>query len=285
MAKKTVKKQSAKQQAINKAYAKERKRIQSFLNRASKRGYQFQEGILPAIPKRKTEASIRKLKRLTKNVLYEKANYGGTASYGEIVSGKEGLKLESQLRAKRAAETRKEKKEAEKRFWTSTDGTKTPVTDEPVLAYAEAFNDLVDQLKEIISSMDVYYYTSVTGKRVRRSPNVAEIANSALNDILAALDEVVADIGYGILKTLPKELQQSFNATEVGKNKVGQELSKQWDDIQKWLGVIHYDSDANLVWASAQQIIALLSNISGFTLSEFAMHSFEDLDDMMDGDY
>ncbi len=285
MAKKTKKRQSAKQQTINKAYAKERNRVKSFVRRAEKRGYSFPESIVPSIPKRKTEASIRKLKKLTKEVLYSKASYGGEATFGEIVSGKEGLKLERQLRVKRAAETRKEKKEAEQRFWTSTDGTKTPVTDEPALAYAEAFNDLVDKLKEIISTMDVYYYTSVTGKRVRRSPNVAEIANSALNEILATLDEVVADIGYGIIKTLPKELQQSFNVTEVGKNKVGQELSKQWDDIQKWLGVIHYDSDANLVWASAQHIIALLSNISGFTLSESAMRSFEDLDDMMDDDY
>ena len=285
MAKKTKKRQTAEQQAINKAYAKERNRVKSFVRRAEKRGYSFPESIVPSIPKRKTEASIRKLKKLTKEVLYSKASYGGEDTFGEIVSGKEGLKLERQLRAKRAAETRKEKKEAEQRFWTSTDGTKTPVTDEPALAYAEAFNDLVDKLKEIISTMDVYYYTSVTGKRVRRSPHVAEIANSALNEILAALDGVVADIGYGIIKTLPKELQQSFNVTEVGKNKVGQELSKQWDDIQKWLGVIHYDSDANLVWASAQHIIALLSNISGFTLSESAMRSFEDLDDMMDGDY
>lgn len=285
MAKKTKKRQTAEQQAINKAYAKERNRVKSFVRRAEKRGYSFPESIVPSIPKRKTEASIRKLKKLTKEVLYSKASYGGEATFGEIVSGKEGLKLERQLRAKRAAETRNEKKEAEQRFWTSTDGTKTPVTDEPELAYAEAFNDLVDKLKEIISTMDVYYYTSVTGKRVRRRPNVAETASSALNEILAALDEVVADIGYGIIKTLPKELQQSFNVTEVGKNKVGQELSKQWDDIQKWLGVIHYDSDANLVWASAQHIIALLSNISGFTLSESAMRSFEDLDDMMDGDY
>ncbi len=285
MAKKTKKRQSAEQQAINKAYAKERNRVRSFVRRAEKRGYSFPESIIPSIPKRKTEASIRKLKKLTKEMLYSKASYGGEATSGEIVSGKEGLKLESQLRAKRASETRRKKKEAEQRFWTSTDGTKTPVTDEPALAYAEAFNDLVDKLKEIISTMDVYYYTSVTGKRVRRSPNVAEIANSALNEILATLDEVVTDIGYGIIKTLPKELQQSFNVTEVGKNKVGQELSKQWDDIQKWLGVIHYDSDANLVWASAQHIIALLSNISGFTLSDSAMRSFEDLDDMMDSDY
>ncbi len=285
MAKKTVKKQSAKQQVINKAYAKERNRVKAFVRRAEKRGYSFPESIIPSIPKRKTEASIRKLKRLTKDVMYSKATYCGEYTYGEIVSGKEGLKLENHLRSKRASKTRREKKEAEERFWTSADGTKTPVTDEPVLAYAEAFNNLVDKLKEIISTMDVYYYTSVTGKRVRRSPNVAEIANSALNEILSTLDEVAADIGYDIIKSLPKELQQSFNATEVGKNKVGQELSKHWDDIQKWLGVIHYDSDANLVWASAQSIISLLSNIAGVTLSESAMRSFEDLDEMMDSDY
>lgn len=285
MAKKTKKRQSEHQQAINKSYKKERSRILSFVSRAKKRGYTFSEGLIPVIPKRKTEASIRKLKKLTKDVLYSKSEYSGKASGGKTVTGKEGLKLERQLSAKRASETRKEKKEAEQRFWTSTDGTKTPVTDEPALAYAEAFNDLVDKLKEIISTMDVYYYTSVTGKRSRRNPDVAEIANSALQEILATLDEVVADIGYDIIKSLPKELQQSYSASEIGKNKVGQELSKHWDDIQKWLGVIHYDSDANLVWASAQSIISLLSNIGGFTLSESAMRSFEDLDDMMDGDY
>lgn len=285
MAKKTKKRQTAKQQAINKAYAKERNRVKAFVRRAEKRGYSFPESIVPSIPKRKTEASIRKLKKLTKEVLYSKASYGGEATQGEIVSGKEGLKLERQLRSKRAAKTRKENKEAEQRFWTSTDGTKTHVTDEPALAYEEAFNELVDKLKEIISSMDVYYYTSVTGKRVRRSPNVAEIANRALQEILAALDEAVADIGYNILKTLPKELRETFDSAQVGKNKVGQELSKYWDDIQKWLGIIHYDSDANLVWSSAQNIILLLSDIAGLTLSESAMRSFEELDDMMDGDY
>lgn len=285
MAKRTTKKKSAKQQSINKAYAKERNRVKSFVRRAEKRGYRFSESVIPSIPKRKTEASIRKLKKLTKEVLYEKATYGGEATHGEIVSGKEGLKLERQLRAKKSSETRKACKEAEQRFWTSTDGTKTPVTDEPALAYEEAFNELVDKLKEIISTMDVYYYTSVTGKRVRRSPNVAEIANRALQEILAKLDEVVADIGYNILKTLPKELRETFDSAQVGKNKVGQELSKYWDDIQRWLGIIHYDSDANLVWASAQHIIRLLSGIAGLTLSEFAMRSFEDLDDMMDGDY
>lgn len=285
MAKKTVKKQSAKQQAINNAYAKERNRIKSFLRRASKRGYQFPEGILPAIPKRKTEASIRKLKRLTKNVLYEKAIYGGSASYGEVVSGKEGLKLERKERAKRASETRKANKESEQRFWTSIDGTKVPVTDKPALAYSQAVNDLVDKMKEIISTMDVYYYTTATGKRSRRNPEVAELANRALDEIISALDDVLEEVGNAIMETLPKGQQKDFNVIDLGKNRVGEELSSHWDDIQNWLGIIHYDSDGDLVRASAQHIINLLSSIADFTLSESAMRSFEDLDDMMDGDY
>lgn len=285
MAKKTAKKQSAKQQAINKVYAKERNRLKSFVRRAEKRGYSFPDTIIPSIPKRKTEASIRKLKKLTKDVLYSKATYGGEATFGEIVSGKEGLNLERKARAKKASETRKAYKEAEQRFWTSTDGTKVPVTDVPALAYAQAVNDLVDKLKEIILTMDVYYYTSVTGKRVRRKPEVAEIANRALNEILSALDEVLEEVGNTIMKTLPKEQQKDFNVIDLGKNRVGEELSSHWDDIQKWLGIIHYDSDGDLVRASAQAIINLLSSIAGFTLSEYAMRSFEDLDDMMDGDY
>lgn len=285
MAKKTAKKQSAKQQAINKAYAKERNRIKSFVRRAEKRGYSFPDTLIPSIPKRKTEASIRKLKKLTKDVLYSKSTYGGEATFGEIVSGKEGLNLERKLRAKKVSETRKANKEAEQRFWTSTDGTKVPVTDVPALAYAQAVNDLVDKLKEIISTMDVYYYTSVTGKRLRRKPEVAEIANRALNEILSALDEVLEEVGNTIMKTLPKEQQKDFNVIDLGKNRVGEELSSHWDDIQKWLGIIHYDSDGDLVRASAQAIINLLSRIAGFTLSEYAMRSFEDLDDMMDGDY
>lgn len=285
MAKKTAKKQSAKQQAINKAYAKERNRLKSFVRRAEKRGYSFPDTLIPSIPKRKTEASIRKLKKITKDVLYSKATYGGEATFGEIVSGKEGLNLERKLRAKKASETIKANKEAEQRFWTSTDGTKVPVTDVPALAYAQAVNDLVDKLKEIISTMDVYYYTSVTGKRVRRKPEVTEIANRALNEILSALDEVLEEVGNTIMKTLPKEQQKDFNVIDLGKNRVGEELSSHWDDIQKWLGIIHYDSDGDLVRASAQAIINLLSSIAGFTLSEYAMRSFEDLDDMMDGDY
>lgn len=96
-----------KQTPAERAYFKQVKRIKQFISRAEKRGYQFSEDALPQRPKRVTQASVRKLAKLTPEKLYQKAVYGGLASEGEIVPATEGVKLERSLRAKKAAETRK----------------------------------------------------------------------------------------------------------------------------------------------------------------------------------
>lgn len=98
-----------KQTPTERSYFKQVKRINQFIRRAEKRGYQFSSDVLPKKPKRITQASVRKLAKLTPDKLYKKAVYGGEASYGEIVSGLEGRKLERSLRAKKAAKTRKYK--------------------------------------------------------------------------------------------------------------------------------------------------------------------------------
>ena len=100
-------KRKSKQTPNQRAYAKQVKRIRQFIRRAEKRGYQFTENVLPKTPKRVTQASIRKLAQLTPEKLYQKAVYGGEASFGEIVKGVEGIKLERKLRARKAAQTRK----------------------------------------------------------------------------------------------------------------------------------------------------------------------------------
>lgn len=96
-----------KQTPAERAYSKQVKRIKQFISRAEKRGYQFSENVLPQRPKRVTQASVRKLAKLTPDKLYQKAVYGGLASKGEIVPATEGVKLERSFRAKKAAETRK----------------------------------------------------------------------------------------------------------------------------------------------------------------------------------
>lgn len=96
-----------KQTSAERTYSKQVKRIKQFISRAEKRGYQFSEDVLPQRPKRVTQASVRKLVKLTPDKLYQKAVYGGLATEGEIIPGTEGVKLERSLRAKKAAETRK----------------------------------------------------------------------------------------------------------------------------------------------------------------------------------
>lgn len=96
-----------KQTPAERAYSKQVKRIKQFIGRAEKRGYQFSENVLPKRPNRVTQASVRKLAKLTPEKLYKQAVYGGLASGGEIVPATVGLKLERSLRVKKAAETRK----------------------------------------------------------------------------------------------------------------------------------------------------------------------------------
>ena len=91
------------------AYSKQVRRIKQFISRAEKRGFHFNENVLPKRPNRITQASVRKLAKLTPDKLYEKAEYAGTLSYGEIVPSIEGLKLERSARANKAKETKKYK--------------------------------------------------------------------------------------------------------------------------------------------------------------------------------
>lgn len=114
MAKKKWNNQTVKQ------YNKELKRIKQFIRRAEKRGYQFEDNIIPKKPKKITQGSVRKLKKINPDYLYKKSVYGGEATQGEIVTGLAGRKAERKLSAKRASYTRKLNKSAKKDTQTST---------------------------------------------------------------------------------------------------------------------------------------------------------------------
>lgn len=115
-----------KQTQAERDYSKQVKRIKQFIRRAEKRGYQFSEDLLPQRPKRVTQASVRKLAKLTPEKLYQKAEYAGTATYGEVVSGVKGARLERSLRAKKAAETRKYRLAEPRQEPTNTQGFLPP---------------------------------------------------------------------------------------------------------------------------------------------------------------
>ena len=89
---------------------KERRRIQSFIRRATKRGYIIPSDILPSIPKNITKASINRLKKITPKNIYEKSEYVSRET-GEIVSGEKGRVQERKKSAEKAKQTRQKKKE------------------------------------------------------------------------------------------------------------------------------------------------------------------------------
>ena len=90
-----------------KEYNRQRKRIQNFISRNKKRGFLFDENILPKIPKRVTQASVNRLKKLTPEKLYSKSKHLDTET-GEITKG---LQASKELRRKAREEKKRRKKQ------------------------------------------------------------------------------------------------------------------------------------------------------------------------------
>ena len=72
--------------SLKKEYMKQRKRIQSYLSRYKKLGLEF-DNVLPKIPKKITEGSIRRLQKITPQKIQEKARFIDTET-GEVIEGK-----------------------------------------------------------------------------------------------------------------------------------------------------------------------------------------------------
>lgn len=97
---------------VKQAYRRERQRIQQQINRMTKRGYDVPE-LLPKIPKKITEASVRRLKKLTTEKLYKESRFIDIET-GEILTGKQGQLIENKQRAQRAVQTRRNKRKTSK---------------------------------------------------------------------------------------------------------------------------------------------------------------------------
>lgn len=109
-----VKRKRLKITETRKEYNKQRKRIQNFLSRARKKGFIFEENVLPEIPKRVTKASVRRLAKLTSQELYKKAVYVSRET-GEIETPEEHKKLVRKQAIEKAKATKARKKKQQKK--------------------------------------------------------------------------------------------------------------------------------------------------------------------------
>lgn len=117
-----------KQTRAEKAYNRERRRIERQITRMTQRGYDVPENILPPRPKRVTTASVRRLQKITTPKLYERSRYIDVET-GELLTGAEGRSLERQATARRAAETRRQRREAARATRRETPKPQLPVVE------------------------------------------------------------------------------------------------------------------------------------------------------------
>lgn len=158
-----------------------RKAVSAFFRKArsmAKRGYVI-DAVLPEEPKKITEASVRRIKKISAN-LYKKSYY--VTEEGEVISGEEGRKYERSRSAKKAAETRKRKKqESSIRYdWQIAfdwlEGIIQKVTEKGSERVASAIRDIVDAAVIRSSEREVGMIIVSQQDEVRQS--IEEIAES-----------------------------------------------------------------------------------------------------------
>lgn len=95
---------------IQQQYRKERRRIQNAMNRLEKQGYVLPEDLLPSMPKKVTQNSINRLKKITSESIYKKSKKFDFET-GEITPGIVARDKARSQRAKEAARKRAFKQE------------------------------------------------------------------------------------------------------------------------------------------------------------------------------
>lgn len=103
---------------IQQQYKKERNRIQSAMRRLEKQGYVLPDDLLPSVPKKVTQASINRLKKITTEAIYKKSVRLDVET-GEITPGIVARDKARSQRAKEVARRRSFKQEyASPQFYT-----------------------------------------------------------------------------------------------------------------------------------------------------------------------
>lgn len=153
------------------AFKKQVTRIKNFIRRATKRGYEFSDNVIPTMPKRVTKKSIEKIKNIKPKDLYSKASYLDKST-GEIVSGSTGRKIERNLSTQKAKETRKNNNN--KRH---SNNNKNYITYETVIMknfyeYIKSFtsNKIRDSLYGMIRTLEVEQGRTEVAKALQNMP-------------------------------------------------------------------------------------------------------------------
>ena len=203
------------------AFKKQVTRIKNFIRRATKRGYEFSDNVIPTMPKRVTKKSIEKIKNIKPKDLYSKASYLDKST-GEIVSGSTGRKIERNLSTQKAKETRKNNNN--KRH---SNNNKNYITYEAVIMknfyeYIKSFtsNKIRDSLYGMIKTLEYEQGRTEVAKALQNMP-------LQFHEILARCgydsDKAIMEFETSFLEYFPnvseqykKDLMEKLEYNEMG---------------------------------------------------------------------
>lgn len=242
-----------KQSVVQQAYNKELRRIKQFINRAEKRGYLIPENIIPKRPKRVTSRSVESLRKINPEKIYKKSRYVDTET-GEIIKGLAGREYERSKAAKKAAKTRKIKKQAEEDFWS---GGGRPIT--PDEADIIRGQNIVEMIRDRLSAEGGITYETYGGKIRRRQQEVVKAVNDAKNKLLLLLERIIEQEGIA----------------ELGKR-----LNDYAEEITEILDLLSYASKSMAVYSATSQLMQILTT-GNMSISDLA--SADIIDEYEDG--
>ena len=203
------------------AFKKQVTRIKNYIRRATKRGYEFSDNVIPNMPKRVTKKSIEKIKNIKPKDLYSKASYLDKST-GEIVSGSIGRKIERNLSTQKAKETRKNNNN--KRH---SNNNKNYITYETVIMknfyeYIKSFtsNKIRDSLYGMIKTLEYEQGKTEVAKALQNMP-------LQFHEILARCgydsDKAIMEFETSFLEYFPnvseqykKDLMEKLEYNEMG---------------------------------------------------------------------
>ena len=208
-------------------WKKELKRLNQFIKRAEKRGYIFDENIIPETPKRVTKKKLSEIKQINADVLYNTAKYFDKET-GQTLSGLEGRRIERRKSSQKAAQTKKFKSQ-------NTDPEKPVLPKEsdivlrniegmianwqPLLNWSNYFIEAKKQDKTTLTNI-LQQAISETGREeiAKRLQNAATNIIDTVERILYSSDEEQVNLDLVDIATIIKGRsltpEESINLTE-----------------------------------------------------------------------
>ena len=226
-----AKRKSKKMTANQILYSKEVNRIKQAVKRAKKRGYIFNDDVIPQTPKRITKKAIERIAEIKPRHLYAKAKYIDSET-GEILSGTEGRKTERKKASEKAKETRKRKRKSTPNNSTNESSTYYPNGGDII------YGNVVDSFIARLSEPTPEWLMTPRGKYVSKSANAIEESQKSKTTLLSLTRSVISQIGESAL---------------------GWRLEEKADDVNTLTNYVLYGSDASRIASACAELATIIN--------------------------